>query len=200
MTTPPSNLDWLSHLLGWLLAGAGSLLLLWALFRDRSRGHRRCPKCWYDMDGTPGLRCPECGREAPTERSLLRTRRRRRTAALSLLILPAGYMLSCIPEVRKLGWPSFIPSTALVFLAPAKPPPAAAGLTGTATALTLSEVMTAEAWSRHRRGQLAAWQSRIFLHRLLSPIAGEKPDSLVREALAPHLALDGGRAVLIIRD
>lgn len=56
------NLDWLCTLAGWTLTGAGLLMLLWALFRDRSRGRRRCPRCWYDMAGVPGLQCPECGR------------------------------------------------------------------------------------------------------------------------------------------
>jgi hypothetical protein len=67
-----SNLDWLYHTFGWTLAAAGMVLLAWALFWDRSRGRRRCPKCWYNMEGVPGLRCPECGREA--HRSVLTIR------------------------------------------------------------------------------------------------------------------------------
>ena len=29
----------------------------WALFADRSRNRRRCPRCWYDMAYTPGMTC-----------------------------------------------------------------------------------------------------------------------------------------------
>jgi hypothetical protein len=75
------NLDWICHLAGWTIGAAGMVLLLWALFWDRSRGRRRCPKCWYDMAGVPGLRCPECGKEAKSERQLSATRRRWRWAA-----------------------------------------------------------------------------------------------------------------------
>src|SRR5438309_1158927 len=57
-----ANLDWLLTLLGYTLAAAGALLLLWSLFHDRPKGRRRCPRCWYDMRGVPSLLCPECGR------------------------------------------------------------------------------------------------------------------------------------------
>jgi hypothetical protein len=87
---PAGNLDWLYHLLGWTLAAAGLLLLLWSLFWDRSRGRRRCPKCWYDMSGVPGLACPECGRAATNEVGFARTRRRWRWAGVSLLLLAAA--------------------------------------------------------------------------------------------------------------
>ena len=71
------------------LALCGLIGILFALFFDTSRGRRRCPRCWYDMRGTTGLRCPECGHEARTEQDLLRTRRRLGLAAFSLaLVLP----------------------------------------------------------------------------------------------------------------
>ena len=41
----------------------GAPLLVWAMFGDRARGRRRCPRCWYDMSGATLLKCPECGRE-----------------------------------------------------------------------------------------------------------------------------------------
>lgn len=37
----------------WLLAAIGLVLALWALFWDRAKGRRRCPKCWYDLAGLP---------------------------------------------------------------------------------------------------------------------------------------------------
>ena len=64
----------------WALALGGFTLLFWSLFRDRGRRKRRCPKCWYDMAGVPGLTCPECGRTSK-EKHLHRSRRRRRILA-----------------------------------------------------------------------------------------------------------------------
>ena len=83
---------WLIRLI-WVIGGAmllaAAAVALRALFADRSRGRRRCPKCWYEMTGVAGLRCPECGREARGERKLLRTRRRpmRAAAGLALALL-----------------------------------------------------------------------------------------------------------------
>src|SRR6185436_16171664 len=83
-------------------------LCLWALLWDRSRGRRRCPRCWYDMSGaparadTPGaptdpLTCPECGRQIKHERRLLRTRRRWGWAAASILLLLAAAAIAIKP-------------------------------------------------------------------------------------------------------
>jgi len=52
------------------------LLAWWALFSDRPRGRRRCPRCWYNMSYSPGMSCSECGFTAHSERQLHRTRRR----------------------------------------------------------------------------------------------------------------------------
>ena len=50
---------------------AGSLIICWGLWGDRSKGRVRCPKCWYDMRGTvPRLECPECGHDAKQKRLL----------------------------------------------------------------------------------------------------------------------------------
>ncbi len=57
--------------LPWTLASLAAIWLLSALFRDRSRGRLRCPRCWYDMAGA-GLTCPECGKQARSERALRR--------------------------------------------------------------------------------------------------------------------------------
>lgn len=71
--------EWM-YWLGW--SGAVVVLLSmiimawWALFADRSRGRRRCPRCWYDMRYSPGMSCSECGFTATDERQLHRTRRR----------------------------------------------------------------------------------------------------------------------------
>src|SRR5262249_45053025 len=76
-----------SWVIGGALACVGVLVIAWGMFRDRSRGRRRCPRCWYDMSGVPGLICPECGRTHMSERRLLRARPSRRVICLGLLLL-----------------------------------------------------------------------------------------------------------------
>ncbi len=117
-----ANLDWLFWLLGGVLAFSGVGLGAWALFWDRAKRRgvmrRRCPKCWYDMAGTPGLTCPECGRAAKTERRLGKTRRRWITAILCGLIAIAGYLTTLAPVAYRDGWHRAVPTSVLVFLAP----------------------------------------------------------------------------------
>jgi hypothetical protein len=67
---------WLVWAAGILLVTAGIAVTWWGLFGDRSRGRRRCPRCWHDLSHTPGMRCSECGYVARKERALFRTRRR----------------------------------------------------------------------------------------------------------------------------
>src|SRR5262245_16943278 len=57
---------------GGLPAALGVLALWVGLFTDPSRGRRRCPACWYDMSGTDGMTCSECGRVAREEREFFR--------------------------------------------------------------------------------------------------------------------------------
>lgn len=88
-----------------------------SLFRDRSRGRRRCSKCWYDMSGTSGLTCPECGRTARTEQHLFRTRRRWWRAVAFLLLLIPACALPIAEQARRLGWAG-LPNTVLIAAAP----------------------------------------------------------------------------------
>ncbi|MDX2016818.1 MAG: hypothetical protein SFY95_04150 [Planctomycetota bacterium] len=71
---------------------------------DRSKGRRRCPRCWYGMDGVPGLTCPECGRAAKNEHRLLRTRWRKRRLALGLIGLLAAACVFLGPEYQRYDW------------------------------------------------------------------------------------------------
>ncbi len=113
------NWDWIFIALGWTLAGLGVLLALWALFWDRSRGRRRCPKCWYSMEGAAqakdgGLTCPECGKEIKVASHLCKTRRRWRVVAL------AGLLIWGATVSYRFNWPgregvmAAVPTTALV--------------------------------------------------------------------------------------
>ena len=109
--------EWLYWGSGSILAVLGSLLLLWSLFSDRSRGRKRCPKCWYDMSNATAdapLRCPECGNQSKSARKLHKTRRRWKWAFASFIpFLGAGY-LAVQPKVRENGWISITPNTVLV--------------------------------------------------------------------------------------
>ena len=66
--------DWIFWIAGGLLGIAGLWLAYWALLSDRAKGRKRCPKCWYNMQGAESLRCPECGHTAKSERKLRKTR------------------------------------------------------------------------------------------------------------------------------
>lgn len=121
--------------LGWTLAGLGSLLAAWALFWNRARGRKRCPKCWYDMAGAASFpaTCPECGRVVRRERGLSRTRRRWVFACIGLsLAAPGSWTMAHYEVMRQRGWVAAVPSDLLVRIAPlaqqSYPPPTFAGL------------------------------------------------------------------------
>jgi hypothetical protein len=167
-------LDWLFAAVGWTLATGGCLLLAWALFRDRSRGRRRCPKCWYDMAGVPGLVCPECGQDARSQKRLGKTRRRWKWAAASLVVLVLGYGTLEIPALRAGGWVGALPSTVLVLIAPDTEPPSAIqvlittrpALLGPAGAPpSLDERLSTELWWRLEKERLWHWQAGLYFGR-----------------------------------
>lgn len=101
---------------GLLVAACGVALLGWALFNDRSRGRRRCCKCWYSMEHAPSLRCPECGYEARSERKLFKTRRRWRWAMASAIPLLLAAFLAVQPKVQRDGWGSVLPATVMILI------------------------------------------------------------------------------------
>lgn len=106
-----------------MIAAGGLALLGWALFADRSRGRLRCPRCWYDLGGTPvaedGTRtCPECGCCGLSEHRLHRTRRRWRIVPIALLVLLAADQFRRVTALREHGWVGLVPTTAIIPLAP----------------------------------------------------------------------------------
>ena len=105
MTAGP---PWVYYLAAALLSLLGLWLLYWSMWRDRSRGRRRCPKCWYDMSASPSLICSECGYIAKRERTLRRTRRHWRIALLAILTLLLALSLSLAPKVHRDGWLSIV--------------------------------------------------------------------------------------------
>ncbi len=105
--------DWAFWGAGGVVGVAGLLLCAWAMFRDRSRGRRRCPRCWYDMSGVPGMKCPECGRVARSEKRFLRTRRRWRWGAVGVAIGLLGAGTALVPAARSGTWVAYVPVPAL---------------------------------------------------------------------------------------
>jgi hypothetical protein len=92
--------------------GAGAVYIAFRF--DPSHGRRRCSRCWYDMSGTEGLRCPECGRDAPNENSLQRTRRAPALLLIAAVIFGLAYATHLAPKVYENGWASAAPTTALI--------------------------------------------------------------------------------------
>ncbi|MFG0298995.1 MAG: hypothetical protein ACF8K1_05270 [Phycisphaerales bacterium JB047] len=68
----------------------GCCLAAWAWAGDRPGDQERCPRCWYDMRGSVGLQCPECGHEADEKADLLRTRRPRWAFVLAGVFVALG--------------------------------------------------------------------------------------------------------------
>lgn len=104
---------------GWVVFAGALGLGLWALLGDRSRGRKRCPKCWYDMNAAaPDTRgrwvCSECGKAVERERLLKRTRRRWRWVGVVMLLIGVSHGLRAVPDVRQKGWIEAVPDTALV--------------------------------------------------------------------------------------
>ncbi len=101
-----------------LLVLLGAVVLHVAAFRDRARGRPRCPKCWYDMTGSRGFVCPECGHDAARPRNLYRTRRHGARVLLGALLIVSGLSLGAVPTVQEQGWSALIPTSALMLVLP----------------------------------------------------------------------------------
>jgi hypothetical protein len=105
---------------------AGSLtigLLAGALVGDRSRGRRRCPKCWYNMSATSssphtGLVCPECGHDARRDVRLFKSRRRKRYIAASFVPLLAGGIVYGFWLADNGRWLKTMPTPVLIAATP----------------------------------------------------------------------------------
>jgi hypothetical protein len=95
---------------GWTLVAFGVTFILWGLFADRSRGRRRCPRCWYSMEGIESAACPECGHDAGRQRRLYRTRRHWRMAAAGVACIGAGYVATLWLDMQRFGAGAVLPS------------------------------------------------------------------------------------------
>ena len=106
--------DWLFWGSGIALGIFGLWLMWWSLFSDRSRGRRRCPKCWYDMSGTDDLRCPECGRKAKSKKKLRNTRRRWRRAMVAIIPLIIATLIQGRPLWHNQKWHRIVSTPMLI--------------------------------------------------------------------------------------
>ena len=160
-------------IVGSVLGLIGLGLSYFALFRDRARGRRRCPKCWYDMSGTPDSRtCSECGHVAKRERKLHKTRRRWRLAALASVVLVGACACAFAPGVRKNGWVGQLPTSVLILLSPAPKDVQRLqrfgfGFTqgGTPSGLGWREQVFTELAERVNERELWAWQWRWMIRK-----------------------------------
>lgn len=87
----------------------------WAIFGDKPRGRRRCPRCWHDLSRTPGLTCGECGFAASSEPQLARPRRRWWLAAVALAATAAVAVAAQL-SILSASWPTYLPTAVLVRL------------------------------------------------------------------------------------
>lgn len=110
--------SWLS--MGLLAVGGLTVVcaLLFDWIRQRIVHRRRCPKCWYDLSHTPGLRCSECGYTAKREGKLIKARRRWGLASFGVLLLVGSYAAHVTPAVQDRGWPAAVPMAVKILLIP----------------------------------------------------------------------------------
>ena len=110
-----------AEMTAWLVGGLIALILLayamWALFGDRSRGRRRCPRCSHELGDIPGTLCPECGFEARNEAALGKPRRRWGRAMLALLLM---LLVAFAVRMRatESNWLMLVPDQILVWSIP----------------------------------------------------------------------------------
>lgn len=142
------------------LSAAGLALAGWALLADRSRGRKRCPRCWYDLGhilAAPGV-CSECGRRVRRLRALYRTRRRWRRATAGVLLLLIGAAGLAIPWVVGRGPEATLPGPLLTAMLPLLEDEESVGLARLGRRATSGAWWPGERWlaARHAGEVLAA--------------------------------------------
>ena len=109
---------WLFTAAAWVLVLAG-VFIAWRFgWRDPGKGTRRCPRCWYDMSATAGMKCSECGHEARREAALFRRRRRWLWLVVAALMLLIANPISRWPDMQRDGPIGALPRTAVLLCWP----------------------------------------------------------------------------------
>lgn len=143
----------------------GVVVVVRGLYGRRPLGKRRCPKCWYDMEGAPTLVCPECGHDSKVSRNLYRRQRCPALVWAGALVVLAGAAVLVIPAVRKDSWWSLVPTP--VFIAGMETVPSRA-------LLPWDHILE----RRLRDGSLWDWE-RSWLRSKCVHIANTSTDSLM---------------------
>lgn len=192
-------LGWILDLDLWLNVGAvalavvGCVLLLWALLGDPARGRRRCPRCWYDMAGMAGRRCPECGKEAKRERSLRKWRRRWGWALAGAGVLAMAHGLRTAVHVRANGWWWAVPRTVLIAGIPWWDD-VTGRLSSNGSSVYLHAMIDVRLADTEYAGTDALWVWQRWLARSLAApqLRREGLDLMTRRSLAAVYAASGG--------
>ena len=122
-------------ILYWFFLVLAVVVGLRAWFWDRAgfrgRPGQRCKKCWYDLTGAPGdvakeaIRCPECGKEHKTNRSMRKTRRSRRLVMVAILLWAGSYAAGVWPRVSMYNFSNgvygAVPTPVLILALPILP-------------------------------------------------------------------------------
>jgi hypothetical protein len=156
-----SNLVYVFAWLGVLAVNAVMVYIAWqALFGDREKGTRRCPRCWHNLSATPGLQCGECGRTARREEQLFKVRRSwvRFGFAIIVCLAVAVWIQG---RIMQRGWLSLVPTRALIVAMPVFSGP----------------VFEDEMTTRARRGELAAEDWSALVDRCVGGDRRARPPS-----------------------
>lgn len=102
------------HLVAGILGTVAVIGLALALYADRSRGRRRCPRCWFDLSANGReLTCTECGRRHAHEGRMYLTRRHWKWATLCIVGLLAAAATWEYPAFKARGAPAYAPDWAV---------------------------------------------------------------------------------------
>ncbi|MFT3687004.1 MAG: hypothetical protein QM783_19135 [Phycisphaerales bacterium] len=105
-------------LAAWWVVGIGVAVAVWGIavhaWRGEARLARQC-RCGYDMTAVVGMRCPECGRQAKSERQLRPFNVRRWAVWVAALTIAAGLLLPTGVAAWRRGWPAILPSRTLLW-------------------------------------------------------------------------------------
>ena len=109
---------WMLWGIDWLLFVGGMVAVVYGVVGPRRRAARSCVKCGYDMGGIAGRRCPECGREAKSERELARRRVSLGALVVGAALMFASYAMWVPVRLSREGWQAVIPTAGLVLGTP----------------------------------------------------------------------------------
>jgi len=101
--------------LGWLLIVIAAIRALWMAFCRPAEMATLCPRCGYPVDPRLGLKCAECGTDAPNRLELNLRRRTRGQIALAAGVFIGGMIcITVFPTVSRYGVWGTMPNALLL--------------------------------------------------------------------------------------